>query len=302
MPSEQRHDSSHSAYRNTPLREKIAAGRFVITVEMEPPRGSDVEPVLSKIARLAPFVDAVNIADSPMANLRMSPIALAHIMQADAGVESIFHLTCRDRNLLGLQAELLGAAALGVRNLLALTGDPPEKGDHPKASGVFDVDSLGLAALARSLNQGVDLNGRALDKPTRFFIGGVANPGAEDLGLEIAKFEKKIAHGVDFFQTQPIFDLRRWERFHKAVEAHGIPVLYGVLPLKSHKSAVYLAEKVPGMNIPESVQRRMAAGGPEEGVAIARELLKEIASSSCGAHLFPMGNPDIALAVLQGFR
>ena len=188
------------------LREKLERKEFVITMEVDPPRGADPWPVFQAIHDVADRLTAVNIADSPTAKLRMSPIALAHLVQAQLHLETIFHLTCRDRNLMGLQAELLGAHAMGVRNILTLTGDQPELGDHPDATGVFDVDSKGLAQMAASLNLGQDYYGRELDNGTNFFIGAVANPAMDDIAHEAKRVHDKIAHGVQFFQTQPV----RW--------------------------------------------------------------------------------------------
>ncbi|MBO8125609.1 MAG: methylenetetrahydrofolate reductase [Firmicutes bacterium] len=281
------------------LREFLTEGKFVLTVEMEPPAGADPSRVLEEIGKLKEDFVAVNIADSPMASLRMSPIALAHLIQEKWGLEVIFHLTCRDRNLLGLQAELLGAAALGVKNILALTGDPPEGGDHPNSTGVFDVDSTGLIKMARSLNQGRAVSGKELTAPTDFLIGTVANPTASDLAREVARLERKIEAGADFVQTQPIFAIEQVERFEQATAHLQVPILYGILPLKNYRSAKYLAEKVPGINIPDQVVRRVEKEGAEAGLALARELLLHLRSRAKGAHIFPMGRPDLALKLVN---
>ncbi len=280
------------------LRERLAKGEFVLTVEMEPPAGSDPSQTLAEIGPLTERFAAVNIADSPMATLRMSPIALAYLIQEKWGLEVIFHLTCRDRNLLGLQAELLGAAALGVQNILALTGDPPENGDHPSATGVFDVDSVGLIAMADSLNRGVALSQKELAAPTDFFIGTVANPTAPDLAAEVARLERKAKAGAGFVQTQPIFSPEQFERFQAATAHLQLPILYGILPLKNFRSAKYLAEKVPGINIPAEVLERVKSGNSEEGVLIAREILAYLRTRAAGAHIFPMGKPELALKVI----
>lgn len=284
------------------LRHKLERGEFVVTVELEPPRGADPRPMLEKGRVLAGLVDAVNVADSPMANLRMSPIACAHLLQQDLGVEAIFHLTCRDRNLLGLQAELLGAAALGVRNILTITGDRPERGDHPQASAVFDVDALGLARLARTLNAGRDVNGKALEAPTDFLIGGTASPNAADLEAEAGRLAAKAKAGIAFAQTQPVFDLEQAAQFRRRTAHLGVRVLHGVLPLKSYRSAVYLNTHVPGIRIPQAVLDRMERGAPDEGVRIAREILAELWGKIPGVHLFPMGDPFLAAKLLEGFR
>lgn len=280
------------------LREKLRLGKFVVTAEVEPPKGSDPTPTLEKASLLRHVVDALNVADCPMANLRMSPIALAHILQDDLGIEAIFHLTCRDRNVLGLQAELLGAAALGVRNILTLTGDAPERGDHPLATGVFDVDAVGLIRLASALNTGRDVNGNRLESPPEFFIGAAANPGAEDLAREVRRLEEKVAAGAAFVQTQPIYDVETAERFLDATQHLDVPILFGLMPLKSYKMACYLNENVPGITIREEVLRRVERGGREEGVAVARELFEALRGFAHGVHLFPLGDVTMVHEIL----
>ena len=279
------------------LRDKLKRGQFAATVEIDPPRGADPGPALERVKRLKGIVDAVNVADSPMANLRMAPIAVSHLIQRDLGLEAVFHLTCRDRNLLGLQAELLGATALGVRNILCLTGDPPTRGNHPTARGVFDVDVSGLVKMAGNLNLGKDWNGNDLEGAADFFIGVVCNPGAADQGLEEAKFRSKVSAGAHFCQTQPVFDPETLRRFAERIGDVEVYLLYGVLPLKSYKSANYLRTRV-GMAIPDEIMERMRTGGPEEGVRIAREAAEAVKSLGHGVHIFPMGDPELAAAVL----
>jgi 5,10-methylenetetrahydrofolate reductase len=275
------------------LRDKLYRKQFVTTVEVEPPKGSSPWGVYDKIRPLAAMVDAVNIADSPTAKMRMSPIALACLIQQELKLETIFHLTCRDRNVLGLQSELLGAYALGVKNILTLTGDKPEIGDHPKAKGVFEVDSVGLAQLASNLNKGIDQMGKPIDGNTDFFIGAVANPTAKDLKQEIERLEAKIEAGVKFFQTQPIFDRAQLERFLKLAEGLTVPIIYGLMPLKSVKLARYLNRNVPGVDVPERLIQRLESKGRQGGLEIASELLREMKKLVPGVHIFPMG--DIAL-------
>ena len=186
------------------LREKHQQGKFTITVELDPPKSSSAQKVFDQAARLKGKVDAINIADSPMSKMRMSPISLSYLLQHNEGIETIFHLTCRDRNIIGLQSELLGAAALGVNNILTLTGDKPDNGDHPFAQSVFEVDCMGLLNIAKTLNAGKDLAGNDLDEPTNFYIGATGNPGAPDLEIERQKLAAKIKNGAHFVQTQPI--------------------------------------------------------------------------------------------------
>jgi methylenetetrahydrofolate reductase (NADPH) len=281
------------------LREKLQIAKFTITVELDPPKSSEASKTINEARRLLGNVDAINIADSPMANMRMSPIALSHIIQAEVGVETIFHLTCRDRNLIGLQSELLGAAALGVTNILTLTGDAPERGDHPLATGVFETDSTGLIALAQNLNNGFDSTKHPLNSPTNFFIGSAVNPDADNQELELKKLTAKIAAGAKFVQTQPIYDLAIAERFMKNISHLPIYVLMGILPLKSYKMAQYLHEKVPGINIPQAILEEMKQGGKAAGITIARRLIKELKQTAHGIHIMPLNDIDTVLALTK---
>jgi 5,10-methylenetetrahydrofolate reductase len=283
------------------LLHRLSRGEFTVTVEIDPPRGADVTKTLAKIRRFADRVDGINVADCPMANVRMSPITLAHLIQRDCQVEAIFHLTCRDRNIIGLQAELLGAAGLGVRNILCLRGDPPDRGDHPDARPIFEVDAVGLIRLARTLNSGQTLSGKALESPTNFAIACAANPGAADLEAEVSRLEEKIAAGAHFAQTQPIFDPRVLEQWLRKIDGRiRLPILYGVMPLKSYDFALHLNRNVPGMKVPDWVVERMAGGGEEQGLALAAELVKEISTwGIAGIHIFPMDSSKRVLAVLD---
>lgn len=280
------------------LREKLAQKEFVVTMEVDPPRGADPWPVFTAIHDLADQLTAVNIADSPTAKLRMSPIALASLVQDRLRLETIFHLTCRDRNLLGLQAELLGAHALGVRNILTLTGDDPKLGDHPEASGVFDVDSKGLAQMAADLNQGQDYYGRELDNATDFFIGAVANPGMEDLSKEVGRVQEKIAHGVQFFQTQPVYSLEQVERFAAAANTD-VPFIYGIMPVKSVKQAHYLNEHVPGVHVPDEMVAILEKDGAAGGMEYLCNLVQQLKPHVAGIHIFPMRQYHLAEQLIE---
>ena len=282
-----------------PLRERLAKGEFVVTMEVDPPRGANPWPVFEKIADVVPYLAAVNIADSPTAKLRMSPIALAHLIQDQLKLETIFHLTCRDRNLLGLQAELLGAYGLGVTNILTLTGDQPEIGDHPQATGVFDVDSAGLAQMAAQMNQGLDYLGRALDDATQFFIGAGANPALADLSGEVARINRKIASGVQFFQTQPIYTVEQLKRF-AAAAPQNVPYLYGIMPLKSAKQARYMNANVPGVEVPEEMIAVLERDGQAGGIAWCKALIEDIRPLVAGVHIFPMGDYTMAQQLVGG--
>lgn len=279
------------------LQTKLANGQFTLTVELDPPKSADASKTISEAQQLKSRIDAVNIADCPMANLRMSPIALSHVIQADVGLETIFHLTCRDRNIIGLQAELLGAAALGVHNILALTGDHPQQGDHPQAKAVFETDSTGLIELSAKLNNGRDTMGNELGKGTSFFIGTAVNPGADNLDKELEKLSAKIAAGARFVQTQPVYDLEIAKRFMEKVKDLPIYVLMGILPLKSHKMALYLHEKVPGITIPQAIMDRMAAGGKAAGLEIAAELVRGTKNIAHGVHIMPLNDIQTVVAL-----
>lgn len=281
------------------LLHRLRQGQFAVTVEIDPPKGASVMKTLEKVRRFADRVDAVNVADCPMANVRMSPITLAHLLQRDVQVEAIFHLTCRDRNVIGLQAELLGAAGLGVRNILALRGDPPSRGDHPDAKGVFETDAVGLIRVANTLNQGQTVAGGKLDWGTDFAIGCAANPTATDLELEVSRLEEKVAAGAHFVQTQPIYDALLLERWLAKIEGRvRVPILYGILPLKNYEFALHLNQNVPGIVVPDRVVEQMRVGGEGEGLRQAAELLRQITPMIHGIHIFPMNSSERVLGVL----
>jgi 5,10-methylenetetrahydrofolate reductase len=280
----------------------LLAKQFVTTVELDPPRGTDLTRALKESAALRGKVAAVNIADSPMANLRMSPIALACLIRDHVGIDTIFHITCRDRSLLGLQSELLGAWAMGVENLLALTGDPPSRGDHPQSSGVFDLDVIGLLRLTAGLNRAEDANGKALRGGCDFSVGAASNPAAPDLSVELSKLRAKIEAGAHFTQTQPVYRARDAEAFLKEAGDLNFPVIVGILPIKSHKMLRYLDENVPGITIPTDVRDRLA-GTPEEkvraeSVLISQELIEELKGMAAGVHIMPVGEASLVGDIL----
>jgi len=280
---------------------------FVVTSEIEPPRGVDASAAVegARAARAA-GVHAVNVTDNPMARLRMSSIAVAALIQRETGMESVVQITTRDRNVLGLQSDLLGAAGLGVKALLCLGGDPLKIGDYPQAKQVSEVDVLGLLRIAKGLNAGADLAGNAIGAPTNFAVGCAANPAAPDLQIELAKLRAKIEAGATFAQTQPVYDLAALERFLDREEARAIPILVGLIPLRSLKQTLFFANEVPGVVVPERVQdrmRRAAARGADheraEGLAIARELAGGIAGLARGLHIMPMGRYELAAEILR---
>jgi homocysteine S-methyltransferase len=284
------------------------AGAFVVTGEIEPPRGVDLAAAVEG-ARLfkSAGADAVNITDNPMARLRMSSIATAAIVQRETGLDAVVQITTRDRNVLGLQSDLLGAAGLGLKALLCLGGDPLKIGDYPQAKQVSEVDVLGLLRIARGLNAGADLAGNAIPVPTAFAVGCAANPAASDVETERSKIRAKIEAGATFAQTQPVYDLGALERFLKHEEARAIPLLVGLIPLLSLKQTLFFANEVPGIVVPEETIARMRAAAEKgsehekaEGMALARELAAGIAAMARGLHVMPMGKYKVAAEILEG--
>jgi len=277
----------------TRLQEKLAAGEFVISVELDPPKGLNPAKILSGAALLQEAgVDFINIADSPMARVRMGCIALARLIQDHLGTETIIHFTTRDRNLMALQADLLGAHALGIRNILALTGDPLRVGAYPNTTGVWDVDSIGLIQILRSMNEGHDAAGSSIGAKSSFFIGTALdlNMTDEQVDLEIEKYQRKIQAGAHFIMTQPIYELAPLTRFLDRVGKPPVPLILGCIPLHSSRHSEYLHNEVPGITIPDSVRERMNQAGEhghEEGLLVAQELLSEARSMIQGVYLMP---------------
>ena len=290
--------------RRSRLAAAIAAHRFVVSVEMLPPRGHDLAKVLEGARMLAVAgVHAINIPDGPRASARMSPLAMAVRLEREAGIETIVHYCCRDRNLLGMQSDLLGAHALGLRNLLIITGDPPKLGDYPDATAVFDVDSIGLTNMVRRLNHGVDVGGNAIGEPTAFHVGVGVNPGAQDLAREISRFEWKVGAGAEFAITQPVFDVEVLLSFLERVRHVRIPILAGVWPLVSYRNAEFMNNEVPGVVIPAAVLDRMRRASTKEaarreGTEIARETLRALVPHVQGAQVSaPFGRYATAVEV-----
>ncbi|MGQ9578579.1 MAG: bifunctional homocysteine S-methyltransferase/methylenetetrahydrofolate reductase [Candidatus Aminicenantales bacterium] len=290
------------------LGKKLSQGHFVVSVEIVPPRGwNAAAPV--EVARFLKErgVDCVNIPDGPRASSRLSPIALAFLIQAQAGIEVILHYTCRDRNLLGIQSDLLGIYAQGIRNLLLITGDPPKLGDYPDATAVFDVDSIGLTNVVSYLNRGVDIGKRRLPEPTNFLIGVGANPGAIKLDYELSRFRWKVEAGAEFVITQPVFDVGLLEQFLERIESYRVPILAGVWPLASLRNAEFMHNEVPGARVPAEVMERMRRAqevsperATEEGIAIAQEIVLRIKDKVQGIQISPpFGRYEAVLKVLE---
>lgn len=284
---------------------KIVAGELVTSVEITPPKGWDTSKVVEGAKLLkAAGVDAINIPDGPRASARMGAQALAVILEQRVGVETILHYCCRDRNLLGMQSDILGAAALGLKNLLIITGDPPKMGDYPDATAVFDVDSIGLTNMASRLNQGLDLGGNPFSPPTAFLVGVGANPGALEMDHEIRRFQYKVEAGAEFAITQPVFDTRQLRDFLKRIDGFRIPIIAGIWPLSSLRNAEFMNNEVPGVHVADEIMERMrradAAGNArEEGIAIARETIEEILGLVQGIQVSaPFGRYQAALDVL----
>ncbi|MDD2353530.1 MAG: methylenetetrahydrofolate reductase [Atribacterota bacterium] len=283
------------------LKEKLKNKKFVYTLELDPPLNMNIEKLLENIKQYLSKADAINITDCPLACLRMSPIALSHIIQEKLNLETIFHITCRDRNLLALKAELLGAHALGVKNILALTGDHPEMGDHKNASAVFDVGSTGLVKIIQELNEGNFLEKKKSDYKTDFSIGVAGNPGTENIEEEAARLEEKAEAGASFIQTQPIFNLDILEKFLDRTSHINIPKIIGIMPLRSKKMVDYIDKNLSHIFIPENVRNRMIDKDIEEGICIAQEIIYEIRTikEAAGVHIYPMNRFSIIPQIIK---
>ncbi len=265
--------------------------KFLTTVELDIPRGFDMSDVLEGAQYCQERqIDAVNITEGARARFRMSSIAISVLIQQRVGIETITHRTARDHNLIGLQAEIMGAFALGIRNILCVTGDPTGIGDYPQAHSVYDVDSIGLIRAVNAMNHGTDIMGNEIGTPTSIHISCAVNPCADNLDIEIEKFERKVEAGVHVAFTQPLFEMKTLELFLRRVEHLSIPIMVGIIPLRSYKHADFLHNEVPGMRIPEKIREIMRTAGaeaPKQGVRLAQEFLKEAKPCVAGAYLMP---------------
>jgi homocysteine S-methyltransferase len=287
---------------------KIAGGEFVTTIEIVPPKGPNAEAMIHSVESIkAAGVDAVNVPDGPRAQNRMGAIAVAVLLQQRVGVETVLHYCCRDRNLLGMHSDLLGCAALGLRNLLLITGDPPKMGPYPEATAVFDIDSIGLTNMVSLMNRGLDLGGNPFGEGTQFTVGVGVNPGHLDLDHELERLDWKVKAGAEYAITQPVFDVRQLEHFLGRIEHMNLPIVAGIWPLLSYRNAQFMNNEVPGVSVPEEVMERMRIASEKskehalhEGVTIARETLDRVRGRVAGVQVSaPLGRVDLALQVFE---
>jgi methionine synthase I (cobalamin-dependent)/5,10-methylenetetrahydrofolate reductase len=290
----------------TLLQQRLEAGEWVVSVELDPPKGTNLEAMLDVATRLkaSGAVHEADINDNPMARARLSALMAAVAIERTVGLETIPHVTPRDSSVMGLQSQLLGAHAEGIRNVLAVTGDPPHVGDYPGSSGVYEVDAIGLTHLLARLNEGEDYSGKAIDAPTAFYIGVAVNPSAEDFDVEVERFHRKVAAGARFAMTQALFDIDYLDRFLDELGGESpIPLLVGVWPLSSFQLAFRLHNEVPGITIPDAIQKRLAAAGPDAkklGFELARDLVEETRARAAGIYVIPpFKEPTAALELLQ---
>jgi methylenetetrahydrofolate reductase (NADPH) len=278
---------------NSKLKQAFESNKFVVTAEAGPLKGTSIEEIKEIAELLKGKIDAINVTDQQSSVMRLGSLVTCHLMK-DWGVEPIYQLTCRDRNRIALQSDLLSAWVLGVENCVALTGDLPSSGDHPQAKPVYDLDSVQLLSVMQSLNAGKDMVGNELKGKTDFFIGAVVNPGADteaSYELQIIKMEKKIAAGAKFFQTQAVFDPETFAKFMKRVEQYKVPVLAGVIPLKSAGMAKFMNKSVAGINVPQSMIDKMtkAEDKTKTGIELCAQIIKDLKSMCQGVHIMAIG-------------
>jgi 5,10-methylenetetrahydrofolate reductase len=275
------------------FREALAAGKYVVTAEVAPPKGTDISEIIEVAGLLKGRVDAANVTDQQSSVMRLGSLAVCHILK-DEGLDPIYQLTCRDRNRLALQSDLLCAHVLGIENMLALTGDLPELGDHPEAKPVYDLDSVQLLQVVGRLNNGCDMAGNELKGKTAFFPGAVVNPGADteaSYEMQILKLERKIAAGAKFIQTQAVYDAKTLAVFMKRVARYNIPVLAGIIPLKSAGMARFMNKNIAGVSVPEELIEKIARAEDRAatGVEIAADLIRQFKGLCQGVHIMAIG-------------
>lgn len=281
------------------LCEKLSTSDFIVTAELFPPKGTDTSTLLRRAEIMAPLVDAINITDNQRASMRLGSLAACSILQ-NRGFHTVLQMTCRDRNRIALQSDLLSAAALGIENILVLSGDHPQAGEYPEAKAVYDLDPVQLLTAARTLETGVDLAGKKLKGSPKFCLGAVVNPTAQPQELQILMMRKKILAGARFFQTQTIFDVAQYRRFHEQIAGFPVKVLPGVTLLKSPQFVNFL-QNLPGVHIPEAIAGRIAAASDPlaEGIAICAETIRELKTFAHGVHIMAIGMEEYIPAILK---
>ncbi len=280
----------------------FSEGKYVVTGEIGPPKGTEVAEVLSGARLMAPYVDAVNVTDNQSAVMRLGSLAVSHLLKRE-GIEPVFQLTCRDRNRIALQSDLLSASALGIENVLLLTGDHMILGDHPEARKAFDLDSVQLLASAKGLNEGRDLAGHELEGSPDLCLGAVVNPGSDEVETQLIKMEKKIQAGAQFFQTQAVYEPQVFASFMEQAGRFGVPVLVGIVPLKSAGMAKYMTANVAGISVPQEMIERMADTPKSDrkkiSADIAADLVRKMKDMCDGVHLMPLGWDDIVPEIVH---
>ena len=281
--------------------EKLKSKKFVITSEIGPPKGVDVEKYLGNAELVKGKVDAINVTDLQSSVMRLGSLAFSHLL-VKKGIEPIYQITCRDRNRLALQSDLLSAHVLGIRNILVLTGDHPELGDHPQAKAVYDLDSVTLLRAAKGLEEGKDMAGKKLKGSPSFCLGAAVNPGADPIEPEIIKMKKKIAEGATFFQTQAVFDINVFTNFMDQVKGFGVPVLAGILVLKTGDTARFMNKHVPGVSVPDNIIEEIdnAQDKDAKSIEIAIRFIKDIKGIASGVHIMTIGMDKKIPPILDG--
>jgi len=273
------------------FKEKIQSGKFLVTSEIGPPKGIETKQILEEAELIRGRIDAINVTDLQSSVMRLGSLAVCVLLK-QRGFEPIFQITCRDRNRLALQSDILSASALDIENLLILTGDYPTLGDHPEAKPVFDLESVQLLQVVKKIQEGFDMKGNKLEgNPPKFCVGAVVNPGADPLEPQIIKMEKKISAGAEFFQTQAVYDIKVFENFLSKIKHLKTKILVGIVLLKSAGMTKYMNENVPGVNVPESIIKEMGGAKDklEKSVEIAARLIKELKQMCQGVHIMPIG-------------
>ncbi|SFM50714.1 5,10-methylenetetrahydrofolate reductase [Methanolobus profundi] len=281
------------------FKDKLLSDNFLITAEISPPKGTDLSEAISDAEVTRGWVDALNVTDNQKAVMRMSPLAVSRAL-LDAGHEVIMQLTCRDRNRLALQSDLLGAYAMGVRNICIMTGDHTTKGDHPKTKPVYDLDSVQLLTIIKKMKEGYDLAGNKIDEPPEFVVGAVTNTDPSK-AAQMMKLRKKAKTGIDFIQTQAVYDISKFEAFMEANGDIDIPIIAGVIPLKSAKMARYMNKNIPGINVPDDIIDTMERSDDpiEQGMSICSEAISELKKLCRGIHFMPIGKHDNTPIILE---